>query len=456
MIAQVLNRAFVESKLHEVIEMLEQSRQDLQAATPGAQAQAAAHGVTADDLEQSRESVETLLRTGVEKTDLESVSISRDPVASIVQSALEAFFEEAGAVADTMAQGAAPAEVAVTDVTLRPEWAAPGQKLGAALDSSDARWVLGFLAARGVAGLRGKRAFPSATPSHQTIANKTRLVLVGDWGSGLKRARAVANQMRTILFDDEGKARERHVIHLGDVYYSGFEREYRNRFLPYWPVEPYEAKEVGSWSLNGNHDMFSGGYGYFDCLLKDSRFARQGGASHFCLENDHWQIFGLDSAYDLIGLRGEEGDLYGPQAGWLATRRAASPHKKTLLLSHHQLFSAYEGGSPKMEARLQPILKDAPATAWFWGHEHLCAVYKRDTHPFVHCARLIGHGGVPVAPRAGHLPAGIQYEFRDSMLAGINRFTRFGFAVLDFDEGNITVRYINELGGEPHHTEVIA
>jgi hypothetical protein len=348
-----------------------------------------------------------------------------------------------------------PVQVAVTDLALRPGWAASTQRLGAPFDHTDARWWLSFLAARGLAGLHGKHAFPAVSPAHLTIANKARVLLVGDWGSGLPRARAVGERMRAALDDDEGKTRERHVIHLGDVYFSGFEREYKKRFLPYWPVLPDEANVIGSWSLNGNHDMFSGGYGYFDFLLQEPRFARQAGASYFCLENDNWQIFGLDSAYDLLGLRGDEGDLYGPQAVWLALTRAASPKKKTLLLTHHQLFSAYEGGSPKMEARLQPILKDAPVTAWFWGHEHLCAVYSKDAHPYVRHPRLLGHGGVPVAPHKGDLLPHVDYEFRDSMPSLINRFTRFGFAVLDFDEGHISVKYVSELGGTPHHTEVI-
>ena len=35
--------------------------------------------------------------------------------------------------------------------------------------------------------------------------------------------------------------RQVHAIHLGDVYYSGFAREYKNRFLRYWPVREDEA-----------------------------------------------------------------------------------------------------------------------------------------------------------------------------------------------------------------------
>jgi hypothetical protein len=59
------------------------------------------------------------------------------------------------------------------------------------------------------------------------------------------------------------------------------------------------------WALNGNHDRYSGGHGYFGYLLHDPRFRGQWrGASadhtlssYFSLENEDWQLLGLDSAY---------------------------------------------------------------------------------------------------------------------------------------------------------------
>src|SRR5260221_10518533 len=61
-----------------------------------------------------------------------------------------------------------------------------------------------------------------------------------------------------------GAGRQVHVIHLGDIYYSGLETEDQRRFLDPWPVTPEQAGAgVTSWSLNGNHDMYSGGFGFF-------------------------------------------------------------------------------------------------------------------------------------------------------------------------------------------------
>ena len=46
--------------------------------------------------------------------------------------------------------------------------------------------------------------------------------------------------------------------------------------LDLWPVTADQAGAgVTSWSLNGNHDMYSGGFGYFQTLLADPRFAAQ-------------------------------------------------------------------------------------------------------------------------------------------------------------------------------------
>jgi hypothetical protein len=187
--------------------------------------------------------------------------------------------------------------------------------------------------------------------------------------------------------------------------------------------------------------------------LQDSRFVRQGGSSYFSLENDHWQILGLDTGYDPQDFRGSQGTLFGPQANWVREKRAAASGRKALLLSHHPLFSAYESGSPELERKLQPVLSDPNGvTAWFWAHEHRCVVYDQN-HPVKH-ARTVGNGGVPVYAAKNDTPAGVAHEFRESFRDGLERFARFGFACLDFEEDAIGVRYISE-DGVTHFKEVI-
>src|SRR5207237_885587 len=85
--------------------------------------------------------------------------------------------------------------------------------------------------------------------------------------------------------------------------------EYERHFLPYWPHAEGD-RSLRSWALNGNHDMYSGGHGYFGFLLRDPRFAGQQGSSHFRLAGRWWQLLGLDTAYrdhDLAGCIGHGG-----------------------------------------------------------------------------------------------------------------------------------------------------
>ena len=157
----------------------------------------------------------------------------------------------------------------------------------------------------------------------------------------------------------ERDGRRVEVVHLGDVYYTGWrlESEYRDRFLSIpGPCGPWLRRtRFGSWSLNGNHDMYAGGLRVLpDVPLADARFARQvtvAGAptSEFLLQGDHWQILGLDSAWKLMGfnpddLRGHAGYFGDGQVAWLD--EVAGPRRtETLLLSHHQPFTRARRGS---------------------------------------------------------------------------------------------------------------
>jgi hypothetical protein len=248
--------------------------------------------------------------------------------------------------------------------------------------------------------------------------------------------------MRTVL--DEGvrdRLPQQHVIHLGDVYYSGFGSEYDKRVLAdgRWPVRRDEAETIGWWSLNGNHDMYSGGYGYYDVLLRDARFARQQQSSFFSLFNDHWKILGLDSAW-------KDQRLHGSQSKWAA--KEVTAHKgKIMLLSHHQLFSAYESGADEIGDGIEGPLLEGRIDTWFWGHEHRCMTFRPWDR--VEHARCIGHGGVPVymwhRPNDPYPTPGV-YEYREFIAKGLEHWAMFGFAVLDFDGPNVHVRYIDEDG----------
>lgn len=307
---------------------------------------------------------------------------------------------------------------------------------------SDPRWVLSLFEKLKTRGCKAK--FVDDPPTID-LGERARVILLGDWGSGLPRALDVRDQIgEALAATPEGY--ERHVVHLGDVYYSGTEREYKQRFLDPWPTKPGDGTR--SYALNGNHDMYSGGFAYFEHCLADSRFAPQRGASYFRLANDRWQLLALDTAYD-------DKDLHGGQLAW-ATKQLAGFKGHSLLLSHHQLFSPYEETAPPLHAKMAPLLREHGAAGWFWAHEHRCLVYRgHELLPFASC---VGHGGIPeyLVKERNEPPAWLEYEYRKRHSTDWQPWNTFGFAVLDIADETAAVRYIDEDGGDPHYeTEVL-
>jgi len=386
--------------------------------------------------------------------------ISHDPVVSLFQSAMDEYLsasENGEPVEDVEPpddRRAGDDPPLVTDRRL--EGVAPrradGRRLFDQFSVTDARWV-SSLFAMGLRKFRNRRPFPTERPVTRPIADTARVLLVGDWGSGIPRAQKVAAQMRTSLDQALAEGRECHVVHLGDVYYSGFEREYRDRFLEYWPVRKDEATKIGSWCLNGNHDMYAGGYAYFDYLLKDPRFNHwQGQFSTFRLQNRSWQIYGLDTAWDDDGLK-------DPQNTWVRELTGNDPQRNIMLLSHHQLFSAHEQSESRgkvLRDKLGFLLTNPRLRAWFWGHEHRCNVFA--PHSGVAYGACIGHGGVPTYMNLGDadpLPAPSRYEYRKSIVKGLEKWGYMGYTVLDFRPDTIHATYIDEVG-ETHFEDDIS
>jgi hypothetical protein len=205
----------------------------------------------------------------------------------------------------------------------------------------------------------------------ESIPANCRVALFGDWGTGLYGAPACAESIAK-----NGKYDV--VLHLGDVYYSGTKKEIAERFVEIWPKVP-NAKNRG---LNGNHEMYTGGQAYFDAIQKWGQ-----NSSYFALENEHWILGCLDTAYI-------DHDLQGDQAKWIMDLAAASPQKKLVLFSHHQPFSLLDNQGPKLVKQLEPLFTGKRIYAWYWGHEHHCILYK--PHPLYGLrGRCVGHGGFP-------------------------------------------------------------
>ena len=381
--------------------------------------------------------------------------LSRDPAVSLVQSALEGALREQG-VPDQ-----APAD--------RGLWATIVRAVQAFLhrgnfSPDDPDWVMKIAESMLRHLAKGNHPF-NPRPAEHRISDSARLVVVGDWGTGLPRAQDVAKLMAEEVADALHHGREAHVIHLGDVYYSGLPSEVQQHVLAYWPVTPEQGRAgVTSWSLNGNHDMYSGGFGYFDTLLGDPRFAAQHSAdgaptSFFHLAAASWDFVGLDTSWDRdVMSKGACGVLEDPQAGFVADIASASK-RKLVLLSHHQLMSVYDPADlgPVLPAKLGPVLDSGRVTAWWWGHEHRCMGFEASHGvPF---ARCVGHGGVPVLQTYAQgdpvKPPGAWEASGFLEDAAGDRWARFGFAVLDLVGGQMQVRYRDDQGTQIR-SEVIA
>ncbi len=215
--------------------------------------------------------------------------------------------------------------------------------------------------------------FQAAPKTPDTVGNDFRIAILSDWGTGAYGAPVCA---KSIDADPTGIDM---VLHLGDVYYAGDIDETQNRFLAHWPKRPGALHRA----LNGNHEMYTGGKGYFDHILQ--KFEQP--ASYFALRNEHWLLVGLDTAFT-------EHDLFGEQTSWLMDIAAQNPAHRIMLFTHHQPFSYFETGGPKLVKHLSPLLSAGRIAAWYWGHEHSCTRY--DLHEqWKMYGRCVGHSGFP-------------------------------------------------------------
>jgi hypothetical protein len=257
---------------------------------------------------------------------------------------------------------------------------APSGRPKVVFDEQDLDWVRAFLPwVRGKLGVPTHLVRPPFSDVAAPLPEEARLAVLGDWGTGLYGAPACA---RSLARDGDYDA----LVHLGDVYYTGTGREVRKHFLEPWPQIP----KAVSRACNSNHEMYSGGEGYFGETLP--AFAQP--SSAFLLENEHWVLAGLDTAY-------HEADLDDEQLRWLDRAVARLQGRRLVLFSHHPPFSQLASQGPLLQNKLTPLLRGGTVFAWYWGHEHLLALYDRHEGWGLH-GRCVGHSGYPYRrPRFG-------------------------------------------------------
>jgi predicted phosphodiesterase len=270
-----------------------------------------------------------------------------------------------------------------------------------------------------------------------------RIAIVGDWGTGQPEAKA--------LLEAIARKKPDAVIHLGDIYYSGTEFEMENYFLNIWSGT-LDLTTTRTFTLAGNHDMYSGGGAYYDLIAKLGQ-----PASHFCLRNDDWQFVALDTGlHDVDALDAQPTYLEDTEVAWLNDKIATAGSRRTVLLSHHQLFTAFEkigAGflNENLNRQVGPILPQV--TAWLWGHEHNQVIYK----PFQGVlGRCLGHGAYPVGiTEIADSPQFPNVPLEDVRLTKGPSFYSHGYVVVDLDGPLATVSYYQDSDSEetPMFTE---
>ncbi|HEV3200290.1 MAG TPA: metallophosphoesterase [Bryobacteraceae bacterium] len=239
--------------------------------------------------------------------------------------------------------------------------------------------------------LVGKHKFPAGKPQILQMPDQVTFAIAGDWGTG----GFPPNPAPAIKIKDQiPNLKADYTIHLGDVYYAGTSGEETDNLINLWP-----AGSAGAFTLNSNHEMYSGAKPYFTEALASPLFKLQAGYSFFALENTNWIVVGLDSAYfsneDGAYLDGSLGTGTPDAAGQIDfLKEVAGRGKKVIVLSHHNgLQEDGSGPTTLWNQVMNAFPPDKPPAYWYWGHVHAGVVYVKQPNGVQ--GRCTGHAALP-------------------------------------------------------------
>jgi hypothetical protein len=293
------------------------------------------------------------------------------------------------------------------------------------------------------------------------IPDDTTLAILGDWGGANEPALAIAAAAAKSA---------RYQIHLGDVYYAGTTG---GSFLsePYEPdhfIKVWTGQHERSFALNSNHDMYAHATGY-SLALQAHPFTAQGG-NCFALYNKAYRIVGLDSAYyapdnrivDFPGyLIGSLGKLPNQPAQFQFLEQQIadlSAGQKLILLTHHNGLNL-NGSLPQagdhasvLWQQVTEVLMKLPHTAskdvlWYWGHQHVGAVYKTQTVNGINIQpRCCGHGCMPWGIATDLNSSDVLWSESQVLGPGPNYFVTNGYATLTLNGASLTETFWDQNG----------
>jgi hypothetical protein len=323
-----------------------------------------------------------------------------------------------------------------------------GRTEGADLQNSSIfRWMLTGVHAF-LSRIKGHANLPGMTPRRSVKIRKDvlRVGVIGDAGYRGNAQEEVLNMMKTRHMEKPFDL----MVHLGDTYFGGSEREViRNLIDPFKAAFP----EVRIIALCGNHDLYYGETGHIYTIHAFEQPGR-----YLCVETPHWRILCLDTTTGATGILRNDAKLDLGQVEWL-DEYLARKGKPIVLMSHHYIVSAWGGGCRSLERQLKHRLKRG-VVAWYWGHEHVCAAYKRTHWGFY--GACIGNGSFLEVREPPTAPDLLDWAAKKHCCCFGDRGPRFwphGFLELELskdvksDKGVIREEYFLE-EGERHSREL--
>ena len=321
-----------------------------------------------------------------------------------------------------------------------------------------------------------KKPFVAATAPDYSIyhdaSQEVTIGIAGDWGAGTDEAHCVATGIAHSNPD--------YTIHLGDIYLVGDSHATLTNCLgkipkgyayPYDPVK-WPSGKKGSFAMNGNHEMYAKGIGYFEEFLPTLGLAGHGKKNHgqktsfFALVFEKWIVIAVDTGYNSMGLPmlGQLPGSGNPLLHWLEDhltnpsckledplvewlRNRVNPllnGRSVVIMSHHNYFSEFPEqfnyDTPAKQILSALGVKDA---VWIWGHEHRLAGYKYYGTTDLKChGRCIGNGGMPIR-LCEKVPAQSSnlLFFDNRTYSAPDKFGWNGYATLTIASDLMTVRY---------------
>jgi len=361
-----------------------------------------------------------------------------------------------------------------------------------------------------------------------TLPSNARIAIVGDIGTGTDEASAVISAACKFKPDA--------ILHLGDIYFSGTKQETNKRLVGMVrKVLKKERLEIPFFTVPGNHEYFTGAVSFLNALDSDKLIydkTQKQEASYFCLrsQDNGWQFLGLDTGYNghymnvsqgakeatlkylhigAIENPKPDGNKYWPKDHnpyFLNSSEANLPQKDTtspvamvtvrpdeelwhvdklskfsgrsVLLSHHQLYSALDVcgiAQANLPSSNNPDLIDInriwmntglwkqfgpyfgdKVAAWIWGHEHNLVIFEdnylpaglptnkafTDVYKTLPKGRCAGHSAIPVQDSEEPYKINYQVPFRqdlklDLTKVGNENWYNHGFQIIElFGAGN--------------------